>query len=106
MGDVIDFAGRRRTRHVYAEQSEPKTTIGEVINLAERRNAHVCDDRCEPVNFLALCLTCLGRWLGTAPTSTYFFGLQCPHCESQDSFVSVLPDWYYFINGDKGPDAS
>lgn len=81
--------------------------MGDVIDLnAERRKRHTCDDGCDYVGFLAFCVTCMGRWMGQAPSKTNFFVLECPYCGVQDSFVSLLPDYFYLPINPEGPNGA
>lgn len=43
---------------------------------------------------LAMCMSCLHRWVAGIPAETSLFGLECPLCGEEDSFASVLPSEY------------
>ncbi len=75
--------------------------MGDVIYLDEvRERTRIAQEQAIPyVNFLALCISCFGRWVGCAPETSNLFMLECPYCHDHDSFAGIFPDNYTIKSG-------
>lgn len=63
--------------------------MGTVTSLEERRNR----DKPHFV-VMALCCSCLYRWIGTVVAQVSLFKLECPVCGDQNSFGSIVTKEY------------
>ena len=61
--------------------------MGEIIFMPERpMGPHT--------NVFALCLECKTKWFAKVEIGTSLFQLECPHCQTHNSFPSFIPDKY------------
>lgn len=43
---------------------------------------------------VAMCCTCMHKWIGFIEVRTSLFNLECPECGVQDSYAAILPSEY------------
>jgi hypothetical protein len=69
------------------------SNVIELDKYKKEQSEKPCD--CDFVCFLAMCICCFSRWKGRAAVCVNMFTLECPFCHKQDSFCTILPDYFY-----------